>query len=152
MRQLLPYLGIPPDCFCEFCRRWYQFKNDWSMLNLLTNEATSINIVHQWCIFGPHKTSLLKNKSANVFYIESLRGKISENEASTAFVGHPSWLVSMKFFTSDINLGMNDPCWNWSPMGLFEETLLANDESIDLIIYTPWQNICEVYLYEVMEK
>ena len=57
---------------------------------------------------------------------------MSYNEAYTALIGHPYWIFSVKFGTSDLNLGINDPCCNWSTMRLFEEVFPYNEEATAL--------------------
>ena len=65
--------------------------------------------------------------------------KMSYNEVSTTLIGYPSWIVSVKFVLSGINLGINVTCWSWWPMRLIEEILSTNEAHTSLRGHTSWK-------------
>ena len=106
------------------------------MLKLFTNDFIWRNIVSQWGSYFPHSTSLWiplyavcpqwDNEKVDVGH----RGRYGLHREYHLY-------FSMKFILSELNLGMNGPCWSCSLMVLFEEIVY-----LDLVINKDiWRNI-----------
>ena len=102
---------------CEVSHQWGQWSNKywpirqpqspkgifWENLCEVCHQLGQLgNNIVQWCIYGPHRASLFKcfNLGINVGH-----------QGSYDLKGHPSWIF----------------LWIFSPLGSFEELMLAND-------------------------